>query len=418
MAKRIKNILSVMLSAILVMCVAFSTAAATEIVASDYCEDKNVIWTLYSDGVLTFTGSGEIGCFETYSVIKTTESTGMINYEILDRIKKIVIPASISYIHPQAFQHCDMVEEVIVDENNPYYTSVDGVMFNKNMTILEKYPSGSNRSHYTVPETVEHIDSYAFMRAKNLKTIDLPASLKTINYFSFFESSFEAIVIPEGVTSISNFAFKYSKELTEISIPASATYVGSEFAFGCSALKNINVSPDNKYYTSENGVLFNKDKTILMHYPVGKTDIHYVIPETVTEISEFAFDMAELISIVMPESVTKFSNSTFRGFFGHIGYMGSPEKWDEIYKGDLDSGNPDIIDQINRSDVELHCNFNPDEDITIEMTEKTTTVICSCGYNGTISLDGESPSDEKFDFVDFFFGWIIKLFNWFKELFS
>ncbi len=219
---------------------------------------------------------------------------------------------------------------------------------------------------------------------------------------------------------ISGSAFKGSENLTEISIPESVEYLSAEFAFGCSVLKNINVSPDNKYYSSENGVLFNKDKTILMHYPAGKTEVHYVIPETVTEISEFAFDMAGFLrSIVMPESVMKFNNSTFRGVYGHLGYTGSPEKWETVYKGDLDSGNSDIIDRIEATDIKLHCNFNPDKDISVEVTDENAHVKCSCGYSGGVSYVEEEPiDDEEFDFVDFFFGWIIKLFDWLKELFS
>ncbi len=73
----------------------------------------------------------------------------------------IEIPANVSSIHPMAFQ-CQ-VENFVVDENNKYYASKDGVLFSKDMSQLIIYPGGKSLDSYVVPSSVESIYQTAFM---------------------------------------------------------------------------------------------------------------------------------------------------------------------------------------------------------------------------------------------------------------
>ena len=78
--------------------------------------------------------------------------------------------------------------------------------------------------------------------------------------------------------------------LASITIPNSVTYIDEEVFYGCTSLAEINVGSDNANYSSENGVLFNKAKTVLIKYPAGKTNTEYVIPNSVYGIREEVFE--------------------------------------------------------------------------------------------------------------------------------
>lgn len=106
-------------------------------------------------------------------------------------------------------------------------------------------------------------------------------------------------------------AFAYCSSLTAVTIPKSVSEIGISVFFGCSSLTSFIVEDGNNNYVSENGVLFNKDKTLLIQCPVVKTE--YVIPDNVTEIGDFAFQIcSSLTSITIPDSVTKIGAYAFR----------------------------------------------------------------------------------------------------------
>jgi hypothetical protein len=139
------------------------------------------------------------------------------------------------------------------------------------------------------------------------------------------------------VTSIEPHEFSDCYDLTAIVIPDSVTSIAERAFDGCGALTEITVHENNTHYRSENGVLFNKEKTELLRYPEGKTETTYSIPDSVTEIGKWAFyccrnltDMTipgnvtcvevgafsacyDLTTIVIPESVTSIGYDAFGG---------------------------------------------------------------------------------------------------------
>ncbi len=149
----------------------------------------------------------------------------------------------------------------VVDPENPYFTSVDGVLFNKDMTELIYYPvrKGADIDNkmniekyatYVIPEGVKSIRGKAFYHCYYLREVTLPSTLENIGEMAFFKcSEMASPVLPEGVKKIGKDAFAYCtrttdgdiKGFTNINIPSSVESIG-EFAFyNCRAMETITV---------------------------------------------------------------------------------------------------------------------------------------------------------------------------------
>jgi len=124
-----------------------------------------------------------------------------------------------------------------------------------------------------------------------------------------YRESIHTVVLENGVTSIGNNAFYSCVNLTSITIPNSVKKIELSTCLNCLGLTTINVESENNTYASEDGVLFNKDKSALIRYPAGKTTETYVIPNSVKKIEHFAFlGCKSLTSITIPINTKEFGS--------------------------------------------------------------------------------------------------------------
>ena len=293
----------------------------------------------------TVTSIGEHAFSYCYSLTSITipdsvTSIGEAAFEWCDSLSSVTIPDSVTSIGDGAFSWCNSLTSITVDENNKNYSSQDGVLFNKEKTELIQYPIGNKRTSYSISDSVTSIGDYAFADCDSLTSITIPDSVTSIGSSAFYNTGYynydanwkngvlyignhliaanydeipAEYSIKEGTVTIADEAFKYCDSLTSIMIPGSVTSIDVDAFYRCDSLKSITVDENNKNYSSQDGVLFNKDKTELILYPVGnKTS--YNIPDSVTSIGNGAFGACDsLKSITIPNSVTSIGEDAFSG---------------------------------------------------------------------------------------------------------
>ena len=231
-------------------------------------------------------------------------------FDACSKVKEWKLPKSLKRIGPCAFSNISVEEfnipenvegiaaafisssklaRINVDSNNKYFTSIDGILFDKDGTRLIKYPENRDGNSYEVPNTVKTIDANAFISCKNLQTIVIADSVEKIGDSAFDGSKLKTINLGGGITNISNKPF-----------------------YGAWNLTNINVITENDKYESENGILFNKGKTILIKYPPAIINGEaYEIPNTVVEIGPQSFYRSQIKNVIIPSSVKKIGSESF-----------------------------------------------------------------------------------------------------------
>ena len=187
---------------------------------------------------------------------------------------------------------------------------------------MKDYSGSNNSPYYNYKESIKTVEiqnevtsigNYAFENCKSLTSIEISSNVTIIGDDAFaYCTNLTSIEIPSSVTSIGSSAFLDCTNLTSIEIQSSVTSVGYYAFSECTSLNSINVDKSNQKYSSEDGILFDKDKKELIRYPTGKKEKEYNIPSSVTRIEWAAFSgCTSLTSIEIPSSVTSIGFAAF-----------------------------------------------------------------------------------------------------------
>ena len=171
---------------------------------------------------------------------------------------------------------------------------------------------------------IEAVPNYAFNRSfsgnfGSLTEIIISDSVTSIGEYAFDGCvSLTTIQLSNNIVTIGDYAFNECGALKSIHIPKNVSSIGDNTFNDCNSISGITVDADNQYYASVDGVLFNKAKTVLIRYPLGKNDItNYVIPEGVKEIKHDAFaGNKSLIGVIVPDSTTYIGSYAFQNCTG------------------------------------------------------------------------------------------------------
>jgi hypothetical protein len=151
-----------------------------------------------------------------------------------NKITGVIIPASVQTITDLKFESCPSLTSIVVDEENTAFSSVDGVLFNKDKTVIARYPAGKQGTAYVIPNTVTEI-GWGVFAGCNLNSVTIPNSVTIIGKFSFRYSQITSIVIPVSVTHIGMYAFDYCLSLKDVTVfwlnPSNSIFDGRDSPF-------------------------------------------------------------------------------------------------------------------------------------------------------------------------------------------
>ncbi len=158
-------------------------------------------------------------------------------------LETLTIGENIEKIDPWALTNCPVLKAINVSENNKYFTSVDGVLYSKDMTKLLAYPNGktplvtdkngkvTGGGSVNLPETVEVIGENAFYMCSNLYSIEFNEGLQTVEDMAFIKcTNLSALYFPSTLTEIGVDSFSYCDSLTHLEIPSCVKSIG-DYAF-------------------------------------------------------------------------------------------------------------------------------------------------------------------------------------------
>lgn len=193
-------------------------------------------------------------------------------FEFCTGLDSVTIPASVTQIGYAVFTYCRNLRGFAVAEGNPVYEAVDGVLYSKGQKMLVQYPASKTGPEFNIPETVTRMPDCAFAPQYYLHAIGIPASLTDVRAGSFAD---------------------------------------------CAALTDIEVAPENPALTAIDGLLFDKDVTTLLQYPVLHEAEHVEIPSTVTSLGDLSMLGAAYVhTLELPASLTEIGTFALAGCSG------------------------------------------------------------------------------------------------------
>jgi hypothetical protein len=155
-------------------------------------------------------------------------------------LSSINIPSGVYNLSSTSFNHCEALMSINISKSNCYYTDIDGVMFNKSLTILLKYPEGKNLKSYVIPEGITKISKNAFLCVNTLESVTIPSSLCVLEQDTFKCCEvLTSVIIRDGLEEIHNYAFNSCKSLCDVIIPDSVKVIEYNSFDDCPSLSEI-----------------------------------------------------------------------------------------------------------------------------------------------------------------------------------
>ncbi len=302
-----------------------------------------------------------------YGVLFNKDKTTLVQYPSGSASTNYVIPNSVTTLCTYAFCYASNLESVTIPDS---ITSLDDFVFDNKYDLILYYKGTQAQWDELLAnnsETSEYLKNYTVICADNTtypsgicgdnliwlfnaetNTLTISGTGAMYDYeiddvsgfinqpWYNFSRDIKHIVVEDGVTSIGEAAFT-SCDATDITIGDSVASIGSEAIKYCDYLTEIIVDEDNQYYSNDEfGVLFNKDKTTLIHYPIGNQRENYTIPDGVKVIGTYAFDKCNktLLKVTIPKSVTTIEKFAFNvtGFLAYykVDYVGTQAEWNLV----------------------------------------------------------------------------------------
>lgn len=229
----------------------------------DYSANNRAPWYDLRDKIKTVTFGAEVAtvgdeafadCSSLRQIVFSDimEELGSCAFDRCTSLQEITIPKNVDSIAAYTFADCSSLRQISVSSGNAEYTSVDGVLFNKDQTKLYCYPAGkTDTSYYAIPGSVTSIYSGAFSSCASLTRVDISAKVTSIGFQSFYEcEALKEVHIPASVTTIANDSFANCRSLNAVYFEGNAPSACSAAAFNnCASSFTIYYNPGTTGWT-------------------------------------------------------------------------------------------------------------------------------------------------------------------------
>ncbi len=233
-------------------------------------------------------------------------------------LKGIRFPANVSMIGDAPVTACTSLEQIEVDPLNPFFASVDGALYSKDLRTLLAYPPGRTEAHVSLPQAVENIAARAFAGCRNLEEVSFPAGLKTIGPTAFYTcENLREAPLPEGLVSVGAGAFYWCSGLREMTLPATLVEVGPMAFIDLAGLTAFEVAPGNPVFSAPDGALYNTRDRQFVAWPPASPVTQYTIEGGTLSIAPSAFtNCTTLTGVFLPDGLLDIGADAFRNCSG------------------------------------------------------------------------------------------------------
>lgn len=331
-----------------------------------YTNGQNIMpWNEYRDGITTINILGEYPCVTMYMFqglskvkeVKIPSNAYLENYGFYEMasLETVVLSEpngediiySNSTVNGLTFRDCPSLKEFVVADNDANFMTVDGVLYSKDGTRLIKYPAGKTDKSFTIPDSVETIDAYAFEWATNLesvynvcdlsnshtfenctslKNIEIASGVITVNLNSFCNcNSLTELTLPESVEDVDFYSdwqdygydcddHIFAPSLESINIPANLADTSQLISVLPESIKNIEIEADDSDLKYVDGALYDSNMTTLYRCFDSIEKTSFTVPDSVTVINENAFkNCKNLKNITIGNNVENIGAYAFEG---------------------------------------------------------------------------------------------------------
>ncbi|XFA99121.1 leucine-rich repeat protein [Candidatus Izemoplasma sp. B36] len=279
-------------------------------------DEFNQYYTTYTGGLFTKDKSELLLCpskLNTTFFIVPVETTTIHADAFMNNntLLEIDIRGNLESIGHSQFIGCSNLHTITVSENSQYYSSIDGVLYNKNQTELIRYPQSrlAENDEYVIPEGVTEIDEFAFSETYYVYDITFPSTLTHIKDRAFINSNISELYTPDSLISIGEFSFANCAWLHTISLSSSVEELGLGAFSNSLSLFDIQLDSQNNSFSLNDDILYSKDMTKLILVPYYKKMVDFVVPYGVTDICSFSIQNYYIDRIILPDTVTTIHSS-------------------------------------------------------------------------------------------------------------
>ena len=272
---------------------------------------------------------------KTYKIPESVKTIKRNSFCFSQHLEHLIIPSAVTKIESFAIERLWNLKTFTVDKSNSHYSAINGVLYNKDQSVLISYPIHNAAKVFVVPPSVIQIaqDAFRCSQVKNvvfagnteilehgvfafcekLENIDLSHTIETIGVECFYGcKSLTDIVLPNNLVKVGDGTFNKCNSLREVNVPKLVEFIGESVFSGCRNLEAITVDKSNPKYISDNGILIDNKNNFVVRCPEGLKLPSYKIPKEITEIGNKAFAGNKNIeTIYLNEKLTNVGSYAF-----------------------------------------------------------------------------------------------------------